>query len=149
CGAPKFMICSLRLYDGGSEHMVRRSPRWRAPKEEIDHAAMFAEEAKRIVRNSGLLMAYRSGAGLLLAANRSPLTEELLHEAGLRCTQAYVALGHNDRLSALEIAAKHARLAYTGHFWIATPCSGEPIRLSSGDEYFSIVTVSAIIEQMR
>ncbi len=129
--------------------MVRRSPRWRAAKEEIDHVAMFAEEAKRIVRNSGLLMAYRKGTGLLLAANQSPLAGELLNEAGLRCAQAYVALGHNDRLSALEIAAKHARLAYTGHFWTATPCGGEPIRLAPGDEYFSSITVATSIEQMR
>jgi hypothetical protein len=48
--------------------MGRRTRRWRAPKVEVDHAALFAEEAKAIVRGSGLLDAYRKSSGLLLRA---------------------------------------------------------------------------------
>lgn len=129
--------------------MVRRSPRWRAPKEEIDHTALFAEEAKRIVRSSGLLAAYRKSAGLLLTANRSAFALERLDLAGFKCAEIYVMLGRNDRLSALEIAAKQARLAYTGDWWTATPCDAEPIHLGPSDEYFSRETVSLIIERMR
>lgn len=128
--------------------MVRRSPRWRAPKEEIDHTALFAEEAKRIVRNSGLLAAYRKSAGLLLLADRSAFALEQLELAGLKCAELYVMLGRNDRLSAMEIAAKQARLAYTGHWWTAIPCDAEPIQIGPGDEYFSRMTVSRAIERM-
>lgn len=129
--------------------MVRRSPRWRAPKEVIDHTALFAEEAKRIVRSSGLLAAYRKSAGLLLSANRSAIALERLELEGVRCAQMYVMLGRKDRLSAHEIAAKQVRLTYTGEWWIATPCNAEPIHLDQGDEYFSPVTVAMILEQMR
>ena len=128
--------------------MVRRSPRWRAPKEEIDHTALFAEEAKRIVRSSGLLAAHRKSSGLLLQADRSAFAREQLELAGQKCAELYVMLGRNDRLSAMEIAARQARLVYTGHWWTAIPCDAEPIQLGPGDEYFSRMTVSKAIERM-
>jgi hypothetical protein len=54
----------------------------------------------------------------------------------------------NNLLIAKEIAARHARLAWTGECWTATPCIAEPLTLSPGDEYFARATVCRIIEQM-
>jgi len=129
--------------------MVRRSPRWRAPREEIDYTALFAEATKAIVRSSALLHAYRKSCGLIIRAERSAFARERLEEEGRRCFEAYIQLGHNERLSALEIAAKRARLAYTGDWWSTELCHAEPVTLVPGDEYFSRTTVCLIIEQMR
>lgn len=54
----------------------------------------------------------------------------------------------SDLLIAKEIAARHARLAWTGEWWTATPCIAEPLTHSPGDEYLARTTVSRIIEQM-
>lgn len=116
--------------------MARRSPRWRAPKEGIDHAALFAEEVKRVARTSGLLTAYRRSSGMLLCAIASELARERLAEAARKCADESIRAGRNDRFSALEIAAKNARLAWTGEWWRAEPCGTEPIHLAPGDEYF-------------
>jgi hypothetical protein len=128
--------------------MGRRTRRWRAPKVEVDLAALFAEEAKAIVRGSGLLDAYRKSSGLLLSEIRTEVARERLALKGDTCRAAYRAGQHNDPLIAREIAARHARLACTSEWWTASPCIAEPISLSPGDEYFSRTTVSSIIEQM-
>ena len=129
--------------------MVRRTRRWRAPREEIDHAALFAEATKKIVRSSALLDAYRKASGLILRANTSAFARERLEEEGRRCVAELAVIGRTDLLSALEIAAKRARLVYTGEWWSTELCNAEPISLTPGDEYFSRATVSRIIEQMR
>ena len=129
--------------------MVRRSPRWRAPREEIDHTALFAEATKAIVRSSALLHAYRKSSGLILRAERSTFARERLEEEGRRCAEDYIRLGRNERFSAMEIAAQRARCAYTGDWWSTELWHAEPLTLAPGDEYFSRTTVSLIIEQMR
>lgn len=129
--------------------MVRRTQRWRAPREEIDHVALFAEATKKIVRSSALLDAYRKSSGLVLRAKTSAFARERLEEEGRRCVSELAVIGRTDLLSALEVAAKRARLAYTGDWWSTELCNAEPISLASGDEYFSRATVSLIIEQMR
>jgi hypothetical protein len=128
--------------------MGRRTRRWRAPKVEVDHAALFAEEAKAIVRCSGLLDAYRKSSGLLLCEIRTEVARERLAQMGDRCRADYRAGDNDNLLVAREIAARHARLAWTGEWWRAAPCNAEPLTLSSGDEYFSCATVRSIIEQM-
>ncbi len=67
---------------------------------------------------------------------------------GDRCRAEYNSGQHNSLLIANEIAARHARLAWTGEWWTASPCIAEPLNLSPGDEYFARATVSWIIEQM-
>ena len=128
--------------------MGRRTRRWRAPKVEVDHAALFAEEAKAIVRGSGLLDAYRKPSGLLLREIRTQVARERLALMGDRCRAEYSAGQHNNLLIAKEIAARHARLAWTGEWWTASPCIAEPLTLSPGDEYFARATVCRIIEPM-
>jgi hypothetical protein len=128
--------------------MGRRTRRWRAPKVEVDHAALFAEEAKAIVRGSGLLDAYRKSSGLLLREIRTHVARERLALMGDRCRAEYRSGQHNNLLIAKEIAARHARLAWTGEWWTASPCIAEPLTLSPGDEYFARATVSRIIELM-
>jgi hypothetical protein len=128
--------------------MGRRTRRWRAPRVEVDHAGLFAEEAKAIVRGSGLLDAYRKSSGLLLCEIRTQVARERMALMGDRCRADYSAGQFNNLLVAREIAARHARLACTSEWWTASPCIAEPITLSPGDEYFSRATVSRIIEQM-
>lgn len=77
--------------------MGRRTRRWRAPKVEVDHAALFAEEAKAIVRGSGLLDAYRKSSGLLLREIRTQVARERLALMGDRCRAEYSAGQHNNR----------------------------------------------------
>lgn len=129
--------------------MARRSPRWRAHQEDIDHTALFAEATKAIVRSSALLQAYRKASGLIIRAETSAFARERLEDEGRRCAETYIRLGHNERFSALEIAAQRARCAYTGDWWSTELCDAEPLSLAPGDEYFSRATVSLIIEQMR
>jgi hypothetical protein len=129
--------------------MVHRTRRWRAPQEDIDHAALFAEATKSIVRSSALLDAYRKSSGVILRANTSAFARERLEEEGRRCVSDLSVKGRTDLLSALEAVANRARLAYTGDWWSAELCNAEPISLAPGDEYFSRATVSLIIEQMR
>ena len=128
--------------------MGRRTRRWLAPKVEVDHAALFAEEAKAIVRGSGLLDAYRKSSGLLLREIRTHVARERFALMGDRCRVEYSAGQHNNLLIAKEIAARHARLAWTGEWWTASPCIAELLTLSPGDEYFGRTTVCRIIEQM-
>jgi hypothetical protein len=128
--------------------MVRRTRRWRAPREEIDHAALFAEATKSIVRSSALLDAYRKSSGVIIRANTSAFARERLEEEGRRCVSDLSVTGRTDVLSALEVAAKRARLAYTGDWWSTELCNAEPISLASGDEYFSWLTVRRVIERM-
>ena len=129
--------------------MVRRTRRWRAPREEIDHVALFAEATKGVMRSSALLDAYRKSSGVIIRANTSAFARERLEQEGRRCISDLSVTGRNDLLSALEVAAKRARLAYTGDWWSTELCNAEPISLGPGDEYFSRATVSLIIEQMR
>ena len=129
--------------------MVRRTRRWRAPREEIDHVALFAEATKGVMRSSALLDAYRKSSGVIIRANTSAFARERLEQEGRRCISDLSVTGRNDLLSALEVAAKRARLAYTGDWWSTELCNAEPISLAPGDEYFSRATVSLIIEQMR
>jgi hypothetical protein len=128
--------------------MGRRTRRWRAPKIAVDHAALFSEEAKAIARGSGLLDAYRKSTGLLLREIRTDVARERLEQMGQRCHADYVRDQSNDLSVAREIAARHARLAYSGEWWTSAPCSAEPLILARGDEYFSRETVSRIIERM-
>ena len=128
--------------------MGRRTRRGRAPKVEFDHAGLFAEEAKAIVRGSGLLDAYRKPSGLLLREIRTQVARERLALMGDRCRAEYSAGQHNNLLIAKEIAARHARLAWTGEWWTATPCIAEPLTLSPGDEKFARATLNRMIEQM-
>ena len=76
------------------------------------------------------------------------VARERLALMGDRCRAEYSAGQHNNLLIAKEIAARHARNAWTGEWWTATPCIAEPLTLSPGDEYFTRVTVCRIIEQM-
>ena len=69
--------------------------------------------------------------------------------AGRQCFEEYVRRGYNCTTSALEIAAKRARVAYTGHWWSTTLCNGAPADMAPGDEYFFARTVRAVIEHMR
>lgn len=100
------------------------------------------------MRGSGLLDAYRKSSGLLLREIRTHVARERLALMGDRCRAEYSAGQHNNLLIAKEIAARHARLAWTGEWWTATPCIAEPLTLSPGDEYFTRATVCRIIEQM-
>jgi hypothetical protein len=67
---------------------------------------------------------------------------------GERCRAEYSAGQHNNLQIAKEIAARHARLAWKGEWWTASPCIAEPLPPSQGDEYFARMTVCRIIEQM-
>ncbi|MEY2758828.1 MAG: hypothetical protein RIR33_2606 [Pseudomonadota bacterium] len=128
--------------------MGRRTRRWGAPSVDIDHIGLFAEEAKAIARSAGLLDAYRKSCGLLLREIRTEVARERLARLGERCREAYMRGQYNGLLIAKEIAARHARLAWTGEWWTASPCMAEPLTLSPGDEYFARATVCRIIEQM-
>jgi hypothetical protein len=66
------------------------------------------------VRGSGLLDAYRKSSGLLLREIRTQVARERLALMGDRCRAEYSAGQHNNLLIAKEIAARHARLAWTG-----------------------------------
>ena len=129
--------------------MVRRTRRWRAPKDQYDLLDLFADEVKKIARTSALLMAYRASTGLLLQANRLPVAKERLEQIGQRCRDALLQTGRDDLMTAMEIAARQARLAYAGDWWTETLRNGAPDIMGPGDEYFSWATVRAAVEGMR
>lgn len=129
--------------------MVRRTRRWRAPQDEYDFVELFVVEAKKIVRYSALLSAYRASTGVYIRADRSAFALERLAQAAEDCAASQRQSGRTCLMSAMEHAAKVARLSYTGQWWTATLRNGPPADMNPGDEYFSWRTVRETIEHMR
>ena len=70
--------------------------------------------------------------------------------AAQQCQEAHCQMGCvGGLMSAMEQAAKIARLSYTGHWWTASLCNGAPADMGPGDEYFYWRTVRDVIERMR
>jgi|JI10StandDraft_1071094.scaffolds.fasta_scaffold565583_2 hypothetical protein len=128
--------------------MVRRTRRWRAPKDAYGIVELFVEETKKIARTSALLMAYHASTGILLRANRSAFARERMEVESERCRSMLSQTGRDDLMAAMEVAATRARVVYTGDWWTAEPCNGAPERMGPGDEYFSWMTVRRVIERM-
>jgi hypothetical protein len=125
--------------------MVRRSSRYRVPaSEKPDRAAILKTAIRELSRKAGLLVAYRRFTGLHVAAVRTLQAQSRLDELiahFLSECPSNVTIP-----TAMERAARIARTAYDGEWWVCTPTDIPPAWLGEGDEYISREQVRVIVE---